>query len=79
MTTRPRPTRPRPTQRRPTQRRRRQVAVTQATIARAVRAAQAAGEQWQVVIEGDAVRLFQGPPPIPMSPPGNGRGLGIVP
>jgi len=44
-------------------RRRRQAAPTQAAIARAARAAQALGPQWQVVVEGDSVRLFQGPPP----------------
>jgi hypothetical protein len=65
----------------PNTRRRRQVAVPQATIARAVRAAQAAGGQWQVIIEGDAVRLFQGPPPIAVPGPreANGRGLALVP
>jgi hypothetical protein len=60
------------------QRRRRPVAVTQASIARAIRAAQAAGEQWQIVIEGDAVRLFQGQPMVAQQSD-NGRGLGIVP
>jgi hypothetical protein len=42
-------------------RRRRQVAVPQSAIVRAVRAAAAAGPQWQVSIEGNVVRLFQGP------------------
>jgi hypothetical protein len=60
-------------------RRRRQVAVTQATIARAVRVAQVAGPQWQVIIEGDAVRLFQGPPATSRLAPESGRGLAIVP
>src|ERR1700722_6619307 len=49
-------------------RRRRQVAVPQAAIARAVRAAAAAGPQWQVSIQGNVVRLFQGHPP-PSTPP----------
>lgn len=47
-------------------RRRRQVAVPQAAIARAVRAAASAGPQWQVLIEGNVVRLFQGPAPVAM-------------
>jgi hypothetical protein len=62
----------------PRRRRRRPVAVTQATIARAIRAAQAVAEQWQIVIEGDAVRLFQDQP-MAARQSDNGRGLGIVP
>jgi hypothetical protein len=42
-------------------RRRRQVAVPQAAIARAVRAAAAAGPEWQVSIEGNVIHLFRGP------------------
>jgi hypothetical protein len=60
-------------------RRRRQVAVPQAAIARAVRVAAAAGPQWQISIEGNVVRLFQGPAFIPAPEVDNGRGLGIVP
>jgi hypothetical protein len=42
-------------------RRRRQVAVPQAAIIRAVRAAAAAGPEWQVSIEGNVIHLFRGP------------------
>jgi hypothetical protein len=44
-----------------------------------VRVAQAAGPEWQVVIEGDSVRLFQGPSPMAAQDSDNGRGLAIVP
>jgi hypothetical protein len=45
-------------------RKRRTVAVPQAAIARAVRAAAAAGPQWQVSIEGNVIHLRQGAAPI---------------
>jgi hypothetical protein len=45
-------------------RKRRTVAVPQAAIARAVRAAAAAGPQWQVSIEGNVIHLRQGVTPI---------------
>jgi hypothetical protein len=63
-------------------RRRRQVAVPQAAIARAVRAAAAAGPHWRVEIEGNVVRLFQVAATItaPTEPNNEfARGLGIVP
>jgi hypothetical protein len=60
-------------------RRRRQVALPQAAIARAVRAAAAAGPQWQVSIEGNVVRLFQGAVPIAMPEAGIARGPAFVP
>jgi hypothetical protein len=61
-------------------RRRRQIAATQATIARAVRVAKAAGPEWQVVIEGDIVRLIQGaPPPIIADDTEIARGPAFVP
>jgi hypothetical protein len=50
-------------------RRRRQVAAPQATIARTARVARSLGPEWQVLIEGNVVRLFQGPAPIAMPEP----------
>ena len=44
--------------------RRRQVAVPQATIARTACVARSLGPEWPVLIEGNVVRLFQGPAPI---------------
>jgi hypothetical protein len=53
----------------PQARRRRQVAIPQATLLRAGRVAKQLGPEWQVVIEGDAVRLFQeAPPQAPVAP-----------
>jgi hypothetical protein len=60
------------------QRRRRQVAVTQATIACAVRVAKEAGPEWRVEIDGDKVTLMQGLPP-PTAAPKFARGLDVVP
>ena len=47
-------------------RKRRQVAAPQANIARACRVARSLGPEWQVLIEGNVVHLFQGPRPIAM-------------
>jgi len=46
----------------PAKRQRRLVAVTQAAIARALRAAQRAGPAWHVEIGGNVIHLFQGAP-----------------
>ena len=43
-------------------RRRRPVALPQASIARAIKAAQSAGPTWHIEIEGDIIRVFQGAP-----------------
>jgi hypothetical protein len=43
-------------------RRRRAVALPQASIARAIKAAQSAGATWHVEIDGDIIRMFQGAP-----------------
>jgi hypothetical protein len=60
-------------------RRKRQVAVPQAAIARAVRAAAAAGPQWQVAIEGNVIHLRQGAAPIAIPEAGIARGPAFVP
>jgi hypothetical protein len=64
----------------PHKRRRRPVALPQASITRAIKAAQSAGPQWHVEIEGNIIRVFQGAPtattatPAP-APTGFARGL----
>jgi hypothetical protein len=55
------------------------VAVPQAAIARAVRAAAAAGPQWQVAIEGNVIHLRQGAAPIAIPEAGIARGPAFVP
>jgi hypothetical protein len=70
----------------PQHRRRRQVAVTQATIARVIKAARAnAGPNWrvEVEVEGSIIRAYEGGPSsiaAPVAPDNKfARGLGIVP
>jgi hypothetical protein len=50
---------------------RRPASVTQADVTRVLRAAQQAGPNWRVEIEGKVVRLLQGPPSsdTPPEPP----------
>ena len=48
---------------------RRPASVTQADVARALRAAQQAGPSWRVEIEGGIIRMVQGPPPAASDPP----------
>jgi hypothetical protein len=49
---------------------RRPANITQADVARALRAAQQAGLTWRVEIEGKLIRLVQGPPSdAPPEPP----------
>jgi hypothetical protein len=59
--------------------RRRQVAAPQANIARTARVARSLGPEWQVLIEGNVVRLFQGPAPIAIVEAGIARGPAFVP
>lgn len=64
---------------------RRAASITQADVARALRAAQSAGPTWRVEIVGGMIRLVQGEPPAPPQSPGPeandpfARGLGSVP
>ena len=44
---------------------RRQIALPQASINRAIRAAEAAGPYWQIRIDGNVIHLFQGKAPGP--------------
>jgi hypothetical protein len=66
----------------PPKRRRRPVALPQASITRAIKAAQSTMPTWHIEIEGDIIRVFQGAPTATQSAPpehGFARGLGIVP
>lgn len=62
---------------------RRPAAVTQADIARALRAAKAAGGDWRVEIEGSVIRVVPSAPPPPPAADAPGEPLastlGFVP
>lgn len=47
---------------------RRAAKITQADVARVLRAAQQAGPSWRVEIDGGIVRMVQGPPPAESDP-----------
>ncbi|HMD61983.1 MAG TPA: hypothetical protein VKG78_11150 [Opitutaceae bacterium] len=47
---------------------RRAANITQADVARALRAAQQAGPSWRIEIDGGIIRMVQGPPPAASDP-----------